>query len=178
MHMQRAKVVAVVAVARNGAIGLNNAMPWHLPEDLKRFKAITQGHPVVMGRKTYDSILGQLGRPLPGRPHFVITRQTDWRPLPEHDGQVVRAASVVDAVAAAQAQEGPAVMLVGGAEVYRQALETGLIDRIELTLVNSEPQADAFFPLEQLRNAEVWHWEPSGRGESFEFWTLNRRQQS
>ena len=75
----KTELVLVVAVASNGCIGQNNQLPWHIPEDLKHFKAITMGHPVLMGRKTYQSILDQLGKPLPNRHHYVLTRRADWQ---------------------------------------------------------------------------------------------------
>ncbi|NBV88136.1 MAG: dihydrofolate reductase, partial [Betaproteobacteria bacterium] len=77
----RPTVTAVVAMASNRCIGLENSLPWHLPEDLQRFKRLTMGKPVLLGRKTYESILRLRGKPLPGRPHQVLTRQPDWLPL-------------------------------------------------------------------------------------------------
>lgn len=170
-------LVAVVAVATHGVIGLNNAMPWHLPEDLRRFKALTQGHPVLMGRKTYESILAQLGKPLPGRPHWVITRQPDWAAAAEHAAQVRPAASLEAAMAEAeQSHPGRDLMLVGGAEIYGRALASDLVDRVELTLVHAEPPGDAFFPLDSLRDAQRWQWEAETPGEGCTFWTVRRRR--
>lgn len=171
-------LTAVVAIARNGVIGLNNTMPWHLPEDLRRFKRLTTGHPVLMGRKTYDSIVSQLGRPLPGRPHWVISRQADWAPAPEHALQVQVAGSLAEAMAAAaSAHPDQTLILVGGAQIYQQALADDLLETIELTLVAAEPDGDAFFPLETLRDPERWTWtraEDSPANEACEFWRLRR----
>lgn len=123
----------VAAVARNSTIGINNQLPWHLPEDLKHFKATTLGKPVLMGRKTYESI----GRPLPGRLNIVITRQPDW----QVDG-VVTAHSVEHALALAGAV--PEVCLIGGADLYRQALNQA--NKLVLTEIAADYEGDAHFP--------------------------------
>ncbi|MFT5419816.1 MAG: dihydrofolate reductase [Candidatus Endobugula sp.] len=129
----------IVAMANNRAIGKDNQLLWHLPEDLKYFKRITMGKPIVMGRKTFESI----GRPLPGRLNIVITRQTDWT----HEGvKVVH--SIDDALRLAEAQSlidgKDEVMVIGGAEIYKTALAQA--DRIYLTRVDTEIEGDAFFP--------------------------------
>lgn len=132
------KVSLVVAAARNRAIGLNNKMPWHLPEDLKYFKRVTMGKPVVMGRNTFESI----GKPLPGRPNIVISRNVDYRA----EGITV-VNSLEAALRAAQQLLPPGqdeVMVVGGAQIYAQALPQA--ERLYLTEVDAEPAADAFFP--------------------------------
>jgi dihydrofolate reductase len=124
-------VALIAAVARNGVIGVDGDLPWRLPEDLKRFKQLTLGHTLVMGRKTYDSI----GRPLPGRATIVVTRQPGWTA----DGVRV-AHSIEDALAQV---EGDA-WVAGGGEVYAAAFPYA--DRLELTEVDLEPLGDAFFP--------------------------------
>ncbi len=129
----------VVAAAENGVIGRNNQLPWYLPEDLKHFKRVTLGKPVIMGRKTWESI----GRPLPGRTNIVITRQPDY---------LAEGARVVDSLEAAlELAEGVAlidgadeVMVIGGADIYRLALPRA--DRVYLTEVHAEVEGDAFFP--------------------------------
>ncbi|GGY02988.1 dihydrofolate reductase [Paludibacterium paludis] len=131
--MNRPRLTLVAAMARGRVIGVNNTLPWHLPEDLKHFKATTLGKPVIMGRKTYDSI----GRPLPGRRNIVVTRQAEWR----RDG--VEAAPSLEA-ALALAGDADEVCLIGGAELYRQAI--GLADRLALTLIDAGFDGDAFFP--------------------------------
>jgi dihydrofolate reductase len=129
-------VTIVAAVARNGVIGADGGLPWRLPDDLRRFKALTLGHVLVMGRRTYESI----GRPLPGRTTVVVTRSADWdQPLDE----VVSAAGVPEAIRAAQAIDDE-VFVVGGAQVYAEALP--LTDRLELTFVEAEPAGDTIFP--------------------------------
>tara|TARA_Y100000780_G_scaffold43653_1_gene35986 strand:- start:47 stop:556 length:510 start_codon:yes stop_codon:yes gene_type:complete len=137
--MSEIKLALIAAMARNRVIGRDNAMPWHLPEDLRYFKAKTLGKPIVMGRKTFDS----LGRPLPGRTNIVVSRQAD---LTLDGAQVF--ASIDDALNAArqqaQADGVDEVMVIGGDNLYRQTLERA--DRIYLTRIDSEPEGDAWFP--------------------------------
>lgn len=127
-------VVIIVAVGRNGVIGVDGGLPWRIPEDMAHFKELTMGHAVVMGRATFDSI----GRPLPGRANIVLTRRGDWA----HEGVGV-AQSLEQAleVAAARGQD---VFIAGGSEVYRQALPKA--DRIEMTEVELSPEGDTWFP--------------------------------
>lgn len=128
----------LVAMAKNRVIGLNNTLPWHLSEDLKRFKALTMGHPIIMGRKTYESI----GRPLPGRTNIVITRQQDY----SANGSVV-VSSVEDAVKAAHeyCDEGNTeIFIIGGEVLFRQTLH--LCQRLYITEIQKEFEGDAFFP--------------------------------
>jgi len=133
------RVCAIVARAENGVIGRDNQLPWHLPSDLKYFKAQTFGKPVIMGRKTFESI----GRPLPGRTNVVITRQSDWQ-----SPGVKVASSMEDALKIGTAQAAldgaDAVMLIGGAEIYR--LGAPYIDRWYLTEVHLSPEGDATLP--------------------------------
>jgi dihydrofolate reductase len=123
----------VVAMARNGVIGRGNAMPWHLPADLKRFKALTLGKPILMGRKTYQAI----GRALPGRDNLVLTRARDW-----HAAGVTVVHSVAEALQRAAAS--PELAVIGGAEVYQLTLP--LARRIYLTQVLADVDGDTFFP--------------------------------
>jgi dihydrofolate reductase len=129
-------VTILAAVARNGVIGVDGGLPWHLPDDLRRFKEATLGHVLVMGRRTYESI----GRPLPGRTTVVVTRSVDWRPKEEH---VLVAHRVPEALALA-AEVDDEVFVVGGAQIYEEALPVA--DRLELTLVDQEPAGDTLFP--------------------------------
>ena len=122
----------VVAMARNGVIGKDNQLPWRLPADLRHFKAVTMGKPIIMGRKTFDSI----GRPLPGRTNIVVTRD----PAYSSEGCVV-VHSIEEALAAAGAAE--EVMIIGGADFYRQLLPRA--DRIYLTLIDAEVEGDTWF---------------------------------
>jgi dihydrofolate reductase len=130
------EIVFVVAVADNGVIGAGGNLPWRIPEDLKRFKALTMGRPIVMGRKTWESFPK---RPLPGRTNIVITRDTAWTA----EGAVV-AHSLEDAIARARAESPAEIAIVGGAEIFRQALP--LATRIALTEVHAAAKGDAHFP--------------------------------
>jgi len=127
------QLILIAAVARNGAIGKDNALLWRLPEDLKFFKRTTLGCPVLMGRKTFESI----GRPLPGRRNIVITRNTTW----QHDG--VEVAHSLDDALALVAQEAR-VFVIGGGELYAQALSQA--DDLILTEIDADFEGDAFFP--------------------------------
>ena len=129
-------VTLVAAIARNGVIGVDGGLPWHLPDDLRRFKELTLGHVLVMGRKTYESI----GHPLPGRATIVVTRSPSWDSAA---AEVRVAGSVSDAIEAAAALDDE-VFVVGGAQVYAAAL--ALADRLELTWVDAEPEGDTTFP--------------------------------
>jgi dihydrofolate reductase len=132
-------VTLVAAVARNLVIGANGAIPWRLPGEQAMFKALTMGHVLVMGRLTYDSI----GRPLPGRTTVVVTRQPGWQPTGGPLDQVFVAPDVDDALARA-AEIDDEVFVVGGGEVYRQAMPAA--DRLVISWVDQEPHGDAFFP--------------------------------
>lgn len=123
----------VAAMANQRVIGLNNQMPWHMPADLAHFKKVTLGKPVVMGRKTYDSI----GRLLPGRRNIIISRQA------KPDGIAADWVSSLDAALALVADQ-PEVMIIGGAELYRQTV--AIADRLYLTEIALDTEGDAFFP--------------------------------
>jgi len=126
----------IVAASTNNAIGKDNQLLWHLPNDLKFFKNTTWAMPVAMGRKTFES-LG--GKPLNGRLNIIITRQKDWK----HDG-VVTVASLEDAVFLAQAHHYKELFIAGGGEIYKESL--GNADRVYLTRVHAEIDGDTFFP--------------------------------
>jgi dihydrofolate reductase len=125
-------VSLIVAMAKNRVIGINNTLPWHLPADLKHFKALTMGHHMIMGRKTFESI----GRPLPGRITVVVTRDADYS-VPG----VIVANSLEAAISACGNDD--EIFVIGGAELYRQAIN--LADRIYLTEIDADIQGDAHF---------------------------------
>jgi dihydrofolate reductase len=133
------KVSLIVAVSRNGVIGLNNQLPWHLPEDLKYFKSVTMGKPLIMGRKTFDSI----GRPLPGRTNIVITRDAEWHAEGVQVAQTLLQAMTLARLACADAGA-EEIMVIGGEQIYRLTLPVA--DRLYLTEVQAEVEGDAFFP--------------------------------
>ncbi|MGH8379807.1 dihydrofolate reductase [Pseudomonas sp.] len=131
----------IAALAENRVIGIDNRMPWHLPGDFKYFKATTLGKPIIMGRKTWDS----LGRPLPGRLNLVVSRQ----PGLQLEGAEVFASldeAMLRAEQWALEQGVDELMLIGGAQLYTQAIERGLADRLYLTRVELSPEGDAWFP--------------------------------
>ncbi|WP_209330277.1 dihydrofolate reductase [Lunatimonas salinarum] len=138
------KVSIIVAKAENNAIGKANGLPWHLPSDLKHFKETTRGHHVIMGRKTFES----LDKPLPGRTHYVVTRNQHFN-VPE--GHAVFH-SLESALEAARAKELRTVFILGGAEIYRQALP--YTDELIITEVHANPDADTFFPEFNLNDWE------------------------
>lgn len=130
------EIALIYARAANGVIGHNGTMPWHLPEDLAHFKALTQGHPVIMGRKTWDSLPARF-RPLPGRRNIVVTRNAGW-----HGEGAERAGSLAEALRLAQ--DAAKVFVIGGAELYALALPQA--DELVLTEIEAELDGDVFFP--------------------------------
>lgn len=135
-------ITLIAAAAENNALGKDNDLVWHLPDDFKRFKKLTTGHYIIMGRKTFESF----PKPLPNRTHVVITRQKDYHP----EGAVV-VHSLKEALEEAKDDEQPYV--IGGGEIYKLALEKA--DKIELTRVHASFEADAFFPELDMKNWEL-----------------------
>ena len=126
-------ITIIAAIGKNRALGKDNDLIWHLPNDLKRFKQVTSGHDVIMGRKTFES----LGKPLPNRTNIIITRNGNF----QAKGCIV-VNSLEDAIKAAKADPNPYIL--GGAEIYDQAIK--IADKLDLTLVDAILDADAFFP--------------------------------
>lgn len=155
----------IVAVADNGVIGSGNRLPWRLPDDLKRFKALSLGKPIVMGRKTFDSI----GRPLPGRLNIVISRRS---------GLEIPGCRVVTSIdeALAAAQPAPEIVIVGGADIYRQVLPS--VQVIHLTRVHANVAGDVVFPELQPHEwrevAKEYHPADERHAHAFTFSTLER----
>ena len=161
------KVVIIAAVgARDRVIGKGKDLPWHIPEDLKRFKAMTSGHPVLMGKRTFESLLHQLGRPLPGRLNIVLAHEASWH---EWDNVVVHS-SIDDALAAAS--DAPTVFITGGATVYAHFLP--IADRLELTLVEGEYDGDVFFPEYEHLIGTVYEEIERDQRDGFAFVTYRR----
>jgi dihydrofolate reductase len=163
----RPGVSLIVAMARNGVIGRGNAMPWHLPADLRRFRTLTLGKPILMGRRTYDAI----GRALPGRDNLVMTRARDWRAA-----GVTSVHSVDEALQ--RAAPGAELAVIGGAEVYRLTLP--LAGRIYLTQVLADVDGDTFFPQfspHEWRDTECSEYPADERhAYAMKFVTLERRR--
>jgi len=130
----------IVAAARNDVIGAGGELPWYLPEDLRRFKRLTLGHPVVVGRVTHESIVARLGRPLPERTSVVVSS----RPAPLTHADVVWTTSLETAVDAARGLAAEQVFVIGGASVYEQMLPQ--VDRIYLTRVHRDVDGDTVMP--------------------------------
>lgn len=166
-NSQRPKISAIVAMSENHVIGDNNQLPWHLPADLKHFKAITSGHPILMGRKTYESI----GRPLPNRTNIIITRNHSF----QAPGCIV-IKSIDEAVERAAATGSDEIFIIGGAEVYKQLMPH--IERIYLTIVHEIFEGDAFFPeLDQsqwVQTERVTHEADADNDYAYSFILLQR----
>lgn len=124
----------VVAMGEKNEIGFENQLLWHLPKDLKHFKEITSGHPVIMGRKTYESI----GKPLPNRTNIVVSRKTAW-----FEEGILIVGSIKEAVKFAKKID-EEVFIIGGGKIYEQTMD--IVDKLEVTLVKADLEADTFFP--------------------------------
>jgi len=134
-------VVIVAGMGRNTrAIGMKNGLIWHVPADLKRFKSLTLGHPIIMGRKTFESIIDILGKPLPGRTNIIVTRNSDYS-YPE----TFTATSLEEAFDIALKESPTESHIGGGAEMYNQALP--FVDKIHITLFDDDSEGDTTFPL-------------------------------
>ncbi len=166
--MSNLRIALIAALGKNHALGKENRLLWQIPDDMKRFKALTAGHPVIMGRKTWESIPEKF-RPLPGRTNIVVTRQHGYT-LP---GATVTH-SLIEAIADAQgAPGGEEIFVIGGAQLYAEALPYAA--RLYLTLIEDEKEADAFFPAYETEFAkkiseESREWE----GVIYRFVTLER----
>ena len=127
-------ITLIAAIATNNALGKNNDLIWHLPADLKRFKKVTSGHHILMGRNTFESI----GKPLPNRTTVIITRNKDY---------VFEGCVVVNSIEKAieVAKEDAQVFIIGGAQIYQQAMASGLVDQLDITQVHQAFEADVFF---------------------------------
>jgi len=159
------KLHLIYARARNGVIGRDNQMPWHLPEDLAHFKRVTLGQPVIMGRKTWDSLPPKF-RPLPGRLNLVITRQTDW----QAEG-ALRAGSIDEAMRLCG--DVPNVWIMGGAEIYRQA--EPLASTAVVTEIDADFEGDAYAPTLSPQWHEVQREShTAGNGLAFSFVTYQQ----
>ena len=167
---KKAKVCIVVALSKERrALGNNGKLLWHITEDLKRFKALTVGHPVIMGRKTFESVLSYLGKPFPERTNIVVTRNTNFA----YEGVTVMS-SLDTALAYARALDTEEVHIGGGSEIYAQALPS--VDRLYFTVIHDEPEADSFFPPYENEFTKVLSTEKheTANGLVYEWLTLER----
>jgi dihydrofolate reductase len=161
-------ITLVVAIDAQRGIGVDNKLPWHLPEDLAHFKRVTLGHPIIMGRKTFDSI----GRPLPKRRNIVVTRNRDW----SHEGVEV-AGSLQEAIAlAGDGVADAAASIIGGAQIFGEAMQ--LADRMIITHIDGVYRCDTFFPeidaATWLETAREAHRSADGVGFSFVTYERNK----
>lgn len=155
------RIILIAAVARNGVIGVDNQLPWHIPDDLQYFKRTTLGKPIIMGRKNYDS----LGRPLPKRRNIILTRQTDFHPV---GCDVVH--SVEESLRAVENE--PESFIIGGGEIYRLFFDYA--DALYLTEINADVEGDITFPsvtsewvMSQEPQYQQWHTAPDGTAYRF-----------
>ncbi len=163
--------MAVVAIGRNRELGKNNKLLWKIPADVQRFRDLTRGHPLIMGRKTFESILSYRGSPLPERTNIVITRDPNWN----YEGVVAR--SLEEALEKAKAAPGSEeIHIGGGAEIYKEALS--VIDKLYLTLIDAEaPDADTFFPpYEHLFTKKVFEEEHEWNGIKYRYVDVERER--
>ena len=157
------RVNLILARASNGVIGLNNQLPWHLPEDMAHFKQQTAGAPVIMGRKTWDSLPVRF-RPLPGRQNMVVTRQQDW-----NETGALRSSSLQDALSICK--QAPEAWVIGGAQIYAEALP--LAQRVVVTEIAQDFAGDAYAPVLDAawrETARSTHTAANGLGYSFVTW--------
>lgn len=159
----------VVAMGKNREIGVDNQLLWHLPKDLKHFKEITSGHPIVMGRKTYESI----GKPLPNRTNIVVSRKKDW-----FEEGILIVGSLKEALKFAKKID-ENVFIIGGGNIYEQTIN--LVDKLEVTLVDAELNADTFFPKidEKIwrKTDEICHQKDEKNNYNFCFQTFERKSE-
>lgn len=172
MHRPEARIGMIWAQAANGVIGREGTMPWHLPEDFEHFRRTTEGHPVIMGRRTWDS-LPERFRPLPGRSNIVVTRDPSWAAA-----GAIRAGSLHYAVVAALGQpaSGP-IWIIGGGTLYRSALTAQIADTAVITRIDSAVEGDTFAPelgpewfLGARQPAEGWAVAKNGTRYRIETW--------
>ena len=159
-------ITIIVAMGKNREIGADNQLLWHLPKDLKHFKELTSGHPIIMGRKTYESI----GKPLPNRTNIVISRKNDW-----FEEGILIVGSIKEALKFAKKID-ENVFILGGGTIYEQTID--LADQLEVTLVDAELKADTFFPKidekKWLKTNETTHQKDEKNQFDFSFQTFER----
>lgn len=157
------KISLIAAISQNNVIGRDNALPWHIPEDLKRFKEITKGHPVIMGRKTYESI----GRLLPNRTNIIITRDTQYV---VEGGIIVN--SLEKGIEKAKENEQEEIFIIGGGQIFEQAIH--IADKLYLTIVQMDIKGDVYFPDYSDFTHEIYKKDSSDGKYSYTFLDLER----
>ena len=158
--------ISVIAAVqkKDRLIGKDNSLPWYIPADLQRFKALTTGHAVIMGRKTFESIIARIGKPLPNRINIVVTRKSDYRNGAHGRGRTFDGALIVaKSVSPAQSE----IFVLGGAEIYREALPKA--DKLYLTLVDGNYTGDTYFPDYSMFDTEVFREDHFDHNPPFSF---------
>lgn len=138
------KISIIAALSENGVIGRDNKIPWHIKEDLVRLKEKTRGHAVILGRKTFESMVGyydKSGNPLPGKVYIIVTHDTSYKPTREN---AIVATSIDEAIRVVKEREGEEVFIIGGQKIFEQTI--GIADKLYLTIVEGNIEGDAFFP--------------------------------
>lgn len=168
------KISAIAAIGRNRELGKGNELLWHIPDDLKRFKDLSMGHPIILGRKTFESIVKILGGPLPGRTNIVVTRNPQMFDLRGRTSEIVTAISVEKAIEKAKSAPGSEQIIIGGgAQIYEQALP--FTDKLYLTLIDDTKEADSFFPpYEHDFTKKVFEEEREWNGLKYKWMDLER----
>jgi len=163
------EIIIIAAVAeRNRVIGRGLDLPWHIPEDLKRFKRLTLGHPLIMGRNTFDSLVHQFGRPLPERRNIVVSTTGAWPEFPD----VTVCSSLSEALASLKGE--PRIYIGGGGTIYTQCLP--MAHRLELTLVKGEYEGDTFFPPFEHLIGSVFFLDREEAKDGFRFVSFVRKE--
>ena len=161
-------ITIIAAIGKNNELGKDNQLLWHLPEDLKYFKKMTMGHPIIMGRKTYESI----GKPLPNRTNIVVSRKEDW-----FEEGILIVPSIKDAIKHAK-KINEQIFIIGGGNIYEQTID--LADCLKITQVDFQTKADAFFPKidENIwqKTDEIHHPKDEKHAYDFSFQTWERRK--
>jgi dihydrofolate reductase len=172
--MKEIRISAIAAISAKGrALGHNNELLWHISEDLQHFKTLTSGHPIIMGRKTFESIQGYLGGPLPNRQNIVVSRSSA-----KLHPDVLMATSIEGAITQAKKLNPEEIFIGGGTSIYESALP--YTDRLYLTLVEDEPEADSYFPsyADTFTSSVVGEPKQTKIGLQFRFVTLDRTKKA
>ena len=160
-------ITIIAAIGKNNELGKDNQLLWHLPADLKHFKNLTSGHPIIMGRKTYESI----GKPLPNRTNIVVSRKENW-----FEEGILIVPSLKDAIKHAK-KINENIFIIGGGEIYHHTID--MADRLEITQVNHQTDADVFFPKIDEKNGiktdEIHHPKDENHAYDFYFQTWERK---
>lgn len=168
--MKRIKVSIIAAISENRALGKNGKLLWHIPEDMKRFKKLTEGHVIIMGRKTFESI----GKPLPNRINIVVTHNPAVTILDRssQDGNMFICQSLEEALEVAKQKEEEEIFIIGGGQIYQQAMKYA--DKLYLTIVKGKFEADTFFPDYPEFKKEVYKKESRDENYSYTFLELEK----